>query len=455
MADAIITTEFKTRVLKNLLADIDSDNNYYFIGIGKSQPWDAQDATPALYDNERTDRQFRYTMQSVKNVANYTFTVERRTWTNGLIYSPYEDTETGNAANSFYVVTEANQVYICLEQGRDANGNPVASTNQPTNTSTASLTREGDGYIWKYLYTISASKAANFLSANYMPVALIDSGLEVTNPDYPQYTVQQAAVPGQIVGYRITNQGSGFVTPSAVQVTVNGNGTGATGIPVISNQKLTNIILNDSDLFKSMGQGYDYANVTISGGGGTGAAVEPIFGPKLGFGADARVDLRSDGLMFNILIQGQENKDFVINNEYRQVGLLRNITQYDSVALYEEGTGLALDKLSFGLLSLSGTFQPDELLTGSNSGTQAYIDLVDSNEIYYHQNETTGFGQFTGADTVSTSSASANVETAFIEPDVDKFSGELLFIDNRATAVNRSGGEGVTSADDIKVVIQL
>lgn len=455
MSGAIITTEFKTRVLKELLADIEDSDNNYFIGIGRSQPWDDADDVPALYDNERTDKQLRYRLQSVKNVANFTFAVERVNWSSGLIYSPYNDTETGNAAQSYYVITDANQVYICLEQGRDANGNAVASTQQPTSVSTNTLTREADGYIWKYLYTISAAKAANFLSANYMPVALIDSGLEVTDPDYPQYTVQQAAVPGQIVGYRITNQGSGFVTPGSVTVTVSGDGTGASAIPVISNQRLTNIILDDSDLYKAMGSGYTYANVTVSGGGGTGAKVQPIFGPKLGVGADARFDLRSDGMMFNITINDRENDDFITGNEYRQVGLFRNITQYDSTALYTEGTGLALARMSYTPLSLTGEFAADELVTGSSSGAQAYIDMIDSNEIYYHQTEDTGFLNFSSSDIISTTSASANVADPFIEPDVDRHSGELLFIDNRASAVTRSGGEAATSADDIKIVIQL
>jgi hypothetical protein len=454
MADAIITTEFKTRVLKNLLSDIDSDN-YYFIGLGRSQPWDAQDDVPSLTDTQRTDRQFRYRLQSVKNVDNYTFTIERRTWTNGLIYSAYDDSETGNAANSYYILTDANNVYICIQQGRDSNGNAVASTVQPSNTSTNTLSVEADGYVWKYLYTIGAVKAANYLSANFMPIALIDSGLEITDPDYPQYQVQQAAIPKQIVGFRITNQGSGYITPSSVTVSINGDGSGAAGTPVIANQRVTNIVLDDSDINKAMGQDYNYATVTIAGGGGTGATAEPIFGPKLGLGADPRIDLRSDGMMFNVAITGQENDDFVVGNEYRQVGLFRNLTQYDSTALYTEGTGLALTKMSFQTLSLTGTFQEDELVTGSNSGAKAYIDMIDSDEIYFHQTEDTGFLAFNSSDVISTASASANVNDALIEPDIDKFSGELLFIDNRATAVPRAGGEGVTSADDIKVVIQL
>lgn len=455
MADAIITTEFKTRVLKNLLGDLNDSDNYYFIGLGRSQPWDAQDDVPALADTERTDRQFRYRLQSVKNVSNYTFTIERRTWTNGLIYSAYDDSETGNSANSYYVLTDANNVYICIQQGRDSNGNAVASTVQPTNTSTTTLSVEADGYVWKYLYTISATKAANFLSANFMPVDLIDSGLEITDPDYPQYQVQQAALPRQIVGYRITNQGSGYVTPASVTVSISGDGTGAAGTPVISNQRVTNITLDDSDINKAMGQNYNYATVTIAGGGGTGATAQPIFGPKQGLGADPRIDLRSDGMMFNVAITGQENDDFIVGNEYRQVGLFRNLLEYDSTGLYTEGTGLALTKLSYETLSLTGTFQEDELVTGSNSGARAYIDMIDSNEIYYHQTEDTDFLAFNSSDVISSASASANVDDASIDPDIDKFSGELLFIDNRATAVPRAGGEGVTSADDIKVVIQL
>ena len=46
------------------------------------------------------------------------------------------------------------------------------STVEPTGTSTSILTT-GDGYKWKYMYSLSASQQVNFLSTDFMAVGAI------------------------------------------------------------------------------------------------------------------------------------------------------------------------------------------------------------------------------------------------------------------------------------------
>ena len=55
-------------------------------------------------------------------------------------------------------------VYKCLD-----NNGGAASTVEPTGTSTSILST-GDGYKWKYMYTLSAS-TNKFLSTDFMAVA--------------------------------------------------------------------------------------------------------------------------------------------------------------------------------------------------------------------------------------------------------------------------------------------
>ena len=62
-------------------------------------------------------------------------------------------------------MTDDFNVYKCLDNNSDA-----ASTVKPTGTSTSILST-GDGYKWKYMYTLSASQQTNFLSTDFMAVA--------------------------------------------------------------------------------------------------------------------------------------------------------------------------------------------------------------------------------------------------------------------------------------------
>ena len=76
----------------------------------------------------------------------------------------------------------------------------------------------------------------------------------------------------------------------------------------------------------SFGSGYDYANVEVSGGGTPTkpAKVRPILANSGGLGHDATVDFKASAIMFNAKPSGTETLDFVIGQDFRQVGLLKN-----------------------------------------------------------------------------------------------------------------------------------
>ena len=211
-----------------------------------------------------------------------------------------------------------------------------------------------------------------------------------------------------------------------------------------------------------MGQGFNFASVTLSGGGSPTkpAVARVIFGPKAGFGADPRDDLRSRAIMFNAKPVGTEDGEFIVGNSFRQIGLLRNPLQTDSASdgvAFTLSDGNCLRRLQ--MASISSNFTQGSLMTGGTSGAKAYVDKTDSDEIYYHQTEGTGFTQFQEAEAVTDAAGGAgNTQAsgtdgdtlAYHEPKVNKYSGELLYVENRA-AVTRAADQ----TEDIKVIIEI
>ena len=103
--------------------------------------------------------------------------------------------------------TDEQYVYVCLEQGKNAAGQPVTSTVKPTGTADHLMT--SDGYTWKFLYSIGALRESKFQASNFIPVKLVNSVDSSSSiDDTTQFSVQQNATPGAIVGYRLTNTGS-------------------------------------------------------------------------------------------------------------------------------------------------------------------------------------------------------------------------------------------------------
>lgn len=451
---AIVTNRLKKQVISDIKTDFDSADVYYYAAIGRSEDWNDSDIAPSTTNSLRELRNFRLSAQSAKNIIDLSFVVPRYNWSSGAIYSAYDDTQSGYPTQSYYVMNDNNQVYMCIQQSKNSAGQAQVSTVQPSGNTTGTPFDTADGYIWKFLYSISALDATKFISANYLPVKKQGA----TNPDSPapdveQLAVQNAAIVGQIVGYAVDSGGAGYT--STPTVTVTGDGTKAKGGATISGGQVTKVEIIDSSGAYTLGSGYNFADVAITGGGSPTkpAKVRAIFAPILGLGGDPRDDLRSTAIMFNVKPEGTVDGDFIIGNDFRQVALMKDLKVPVTDSDFTQANGNMLKQLE--LSSVTSGFTADNTIQGSTSGVQALIDKVDSDTVWYHQTETTGFGNFDSGENITEIDGNgAGVLNAtfapYVEPEINPFSGELLYLDNRA-AVTRSADQ----TEDIKIVIQI
>jgi len=136
-------------------------------------------------------------MIAAKKVASsdVSHVIARNNWTSGRYYSMYDDTvkfssltasqasqnvNTGSADTTatlypMYVMNNTFKVYKCLYNNKNESGRPLPSTVEPTHTTTsaAAPAAQSDGYVWKYMYTISAAESLKFVTSSYIPVKQI------------------------------------------------------------------------------------------------------------------------------------------------------------------------------------------------------------------------------------------------------------------------------------------
>ena len=451
---AVITNKLKKQVIDSIKTDFDNASNRYYIGLGKSEQFNTADTVPDALNHDFEERTFRNALQAIMEVSDFTFVVERENWSAGTKYSAYNDKQVANSNQSYYVMNDENQVYICIQQGKNANGDVVNSTVKPTGEATSILST-GDGYLWKFLYSISAASANKFVSANFIPVKL-QGATDSSSPaaDIKQLAIQTAAVAGQIVGYEVLDGGSGYT--SAPTITIIGDGTNASAVASISGGEVSKVEINFSGSptpVAQLGSGYKNASITVTGGGGSGAIVRPIFGTKSGLGSNPIIDLRSTAVMFTVKPTGAQGTDFIIGNKFRQVGLLRNPLVSEGGAAFSDPTGSALRKLTLATKTVDFTI--GETITGVNEA-KAIIDAIDSATgkiLSYHQNEDTGYKDFIVSNNINGASGGRGVSAGTGPITAAEFgttTGEVLYIDNRA-AVTRSAEQ----TEDIKIVIQI
>lgn len=453
---AIVTDPFKRKLAADLLTEVQSstDSNEFYIGIGKTDTYDSSDTTITPVRHLFEERVGRGNLESIKKITASSFVVTRNNWSSGTIYSAFNDKQEGYPTNPYYVLTEDNEVYICLHQSKSATGSANPSTVKPSfsaaGVNQVQAFETSDGYRWKLLYAIPAGDATNFLTAGFHPVALVTTdSASASITQLQQLNIQNTATKGQIIGVEVVDGGTGY--SSAPTLTFRGNGSNAAATATINGGAIVKVEMDNES--GGLGSGYDYASVSFSGN----ATLRPIIGPREGIGADARADLKSSSVMFNIKPAGSETNTFNITNDFRQISLFRNLDLTDSASDGGRFSGVTAkvnrNMTLTGTISATG-FAVDEVITGGTSGTTAIIDEVDSSSgktIRFHQNEKTQNGNFTDGEALSGSlGASGTVDSGNLFGTVDVYSGDLLYIENRARIVRSSA-----QTEDIKVILTV
>jgi len=448
---AVITDTLRRQIARDFFEQFQNNTENYYVAISKSEQWDSFETVPTPVNNPDEIADFRNGMQAMKRVAGTSLVVPRNNWSQGTIYSQYDDTVQGYPTQPYYVKTDNNQVYVCLETGRDRFGVAQPSTIEPTSSNNDSF-RLADGYVWKFLYTISAQRQDQFQSSNFMPVQKqggTDSNS--TGIELKQKEIQDSATPGEILSIIITAGGSGYTAaPSVVITSPTGSGASATAVIDSATGQVARVRMDGAALNTiAHGSGYTTANVSFTGGGGAGATARAVLAfSDSGVGADARVDLKTASIMFHTMLEGDDS-DFIVQQDFRQVGLYKNPLNRAG-ARFTGTTANLLKKMK--LSSIVTSFTKDKLIEGQSSGAVAYVDDIDSNEIYYHQSDDTGFLSFNDGEIIDEQNGTGNgvIDSAVVYPNVDTLTGDILYIDNRAP-VSRS----LTQAEDIKIILQF
>ena len=162
---------FSTYAAKSFKSSV-ADHPIYLY-VGGSRPWASEDAPPTEVDTVVAYHEIWDNMAGLirVNPTDVAVGIDRNDWTTGLTYSHYNDStlmselHTGNGS----VVLAGSydrDVYICLDNNGDS-----ASSSKPTHTNyTKKSVREVDGYVWKYLYSISDYQFVKFATKDIIPV---------------------------------------------------------------------------------------------------------------------------------------------------------------------------------------------------------------------------------------------------------------------------------------------
>ena len=129
---------------------------------------------------------------------------------------------------------------------------------------------------------------------------------------------------------------SGGYSYGVANILIEGDGTGATAKAIIDpiTQAITKVQI------VTRGEGYTYANVKIIGNG-SGANLRAIISPFGGHGKSSPEELYATNLMFYTNISNDLNQGVVVGNDYRQVGIIKDPRVFDGFERFQGSLGSA------------------------------------------------------------------------------------------------------------------
>jgi hypothetical protein len=407
---AIISEQFRVLNSETFVRSFTSvgntANNYYaFIGqpnslntqAGGSASWG--DGVPPL-DGFDEENQIKKSIISLKKITNSDVrrVIRKVEWTVGTTYEMYRHdytvynqtpntTKTKLYDSNYYVINDDLRVYICLNNGTDAdnpNGKPSFDRPGFIDLEPRVAGTSGDGYIWKYLYTIKPSEIIKFDTIEYIPVP------DNWGTEGESISIKSNAIDGSINTILIKNTGKGYnysILPySFTNIPILGDGTGGTvTITVDSLGKVSDIFVSNG------GSGYTKGFINFQPGAtnvpsgltntDTIASFDVVIPPKGGHGYDIYRELGAYRvLLYSRFKTDETNPDTILGNDFARVGIIKNPTKFGSdVDLLQESEVSALKSLKLtGAASTQTTYAVDSTITQTISTGSTAIGFVAS-----------------------------------------------------------------------------
>ena len=368
---AIISDQFRIlnaeTFVKSFTGIGTTTNVYYtFIGLPNSTDtatgsgttdWNTN--TPSPKDMFKEQNDYYDTMLSLKKVTTQDVRrmIRKVNWSSSVKYDMYRhDYNVSNlsavtsATNlydaNYYAVNNNFQVYICLQNGID----PEHPTGQPsldeptfTDLEPRAAGSSGDGYIWKYLFTISPNDIIKFDSLDFIPVP------SNWGNDAETASIKNNAISGEIKIVTITNRGSGYSPAGTYKnIPILGDGTGGKiSVSVGADGKVSSVDVTNGGSQYTRGTIQFYpsgpalevggTNLTSIGLNAVGSAstsiatFDVIIPPSGGHGYDIYKELGA----YRVLVYSRfentgTNPDFIVGNDFARVGIIKNPTTFGS-----------------------------------------------------------------------------------------------------------------------------
>jgi hypothetical protein len=298
----------------------------------------------------------------------------------------------------------------------------------------------------------------SFANINFIPVAG-DSITETASAaavlgfaegGTPQENVEAAAIPGTIDRIVILSSGNSYIQGDA-SVSIVGDGQDAQARLTLTNGEVTGITITNP------GSGYSFAEVSVVNASenspGNGATFRAIISPYGGHGSNPQKELFAKSLSLTVSLTN-ETSDTFLNNDFRQLGIVKNPRIFGSSSNFTSNTGNCCYVV---VINNPELVDYDDVIEGDDGGRFIVVQKEDSNndgvvdrihllpiipKLYVstqltNVNTEVALGSIV-PDSFNIGTVAEPILVDYLEPEVDNRTGEIIYLDNRVKIIRTS-----------------
>lgn len=193
----VVTSKYKTDSVKLFIDSLSTNEYYLFVS--------SADRTTALNSSvSKTD--FLERTIFGKEVEDVYYMIKNNVWQPGVVFDQYDDTADLSDKKFYAVVypqSDDSGVYRVFKCIYNSNGSTTIAPPNFSTTSTDQVYQTGDGYIWKYMYSMTELEFEKYNALGYLPI--LPENVYTTTP------VEESQIDQIFVENPFSNQGYDYI----------------------------------------------------------------------------------------------------------------------------------------------------------------------------------------------------------------------------------------------------
>ena len=272
--------------------------------------------------------------------------------------------------------------------------------------------------------------------------------LGYTEGGTPQENVEAAATPGTIDRIVILSGGNSYTAGDA-SISIVGDGQDAEATLTLDDGVVTDVTITNP------GSGYSFAEISVvneaEASPGNGATFRAVLSPYGGHGSNPQKELFAKSLSLTVSLTN-ETSDTFLNNDFRQLGIIKNPRIFGSSDNFTSNTGNCCYVIAINSPEL---VDYDDVITSDDGGRFIVVQKEDSNnngvvdrihllpiipKISSTSILTNATQEVSLGSPVEFNNGTVIVPDMvdYLEPEVDNRTGEIIYLDNRIKIIRTS-----------------